>query len=177
MRQDFQYLAELIDEFFSDEHITKRFDFIKVQKISGWETWLQIEFANFLNEHSTEPEWARETTLSYDGRKEKEKWLCRPDFIIRKKRTSLNTYVMLEIKQAPSPAECMKLIWGDIEKMSKIRKSELNTRLKCGLAIFHANQVQLHKTITENDLSIETTAHGIIGDTDFAYLLFYDENF
>ena len=71
MKQDFDYIAELITDFFNDKHIIKRFVFLEEWEVAGWETWLQVEFGYFLSEHSSNPEWWRETTLSMDGRKEK----------------------------------------------------------------------------------------------------------
>jgi|LakMenEpi03Aug12_release.lakeMendotaPanAssembly.Ray.scaffolds.fasta_scaffold722983_2 hypothetical protein len=177
MKQDFDYIAELITDFFNDKHIIKRFVFLEEWEVAGWETWLQVEFGYFLSEHSSNPEWGRETTLSMDGRKEKLKWQCRPDFIIRKKGWKKESFVILEIKQAIKPHDCMNLLWNDLNKISKVKSSEIDARLKCGLGIFQANHVQLQKTITDNELRHETTVGDVIGDTGFAYLLFYNENF
>lgn len=175
MKQDFNYIAELITDFFNDEHIIGRFVFLEDWEVSGWETWLQIEFAYFLSEHSNTLVWDRETTLLMDGRKEKLKWQCRPDFIIRKKGWKQESYVILEIKQAIKPQDCMNLLWGDLNKISKVKSSEIDARLKCGLAIFQADHVQLEKTITHNELQRDTTASDVIGDTGFSYLLFQTE--
>lgn len=177
MKQDFEYVAELITEFFNDSHIIGRFAFLEQCEVSGWETWLQVEFGYFLSKHPSTPEWGRETTLSMDGRKEKQKWQCRPDFIIRKKGWKKESYVMLEIKQAIKPHDCMNLLWNDLNKISKVKNSEIDARLKCGLAIFQANHIQLQKTITDNELRRETTTGDVIGNTGFAYLLFYSEDF
>jgi hypothetical protein len=68
-------------------------------------------------------------------------------------------------------------LWNDLNKISKVKSSEIDARLKCGLGIFQANHVQLQKTITDNELRHETTVGDVIGDTGFAYLLFYNENF
>ena len=85
MNADFLYLGELVEEFFHQRRVGKAFSIIENNGITGREVWFQVEFASFLSQHSTEPEWWREWPVEFDGRIEKEHLFCRPDFIIRKK--------------------------------------------------------------------------------------------
>lgn len=167
MKEDFSYLSLLIKEFFSSEHIIERLNLIyKDERISGWEIWLQIEFSHFLATHNSEPEWYRESPLKFDRRKEKEKSYFCPDFLIRKKGWTRESYVALEIKQHPIPASCIRNMRSDIDKVSKMRISELNIRTMWVLGIFKA-EPSLDK-YTQPAPSICT----FIGPTGFAYLLF-----
>lgn len=128
MKADFDYLSLLVGEFFLDDHISSRFNMIHDNQISGWEIWLQIEFSHFLTNHASQPEWWREHSLPYDRRMQKEKWSLRPDFLIRKKGWKTETYMVLEIKQHPNPATCMRNMLSDYEKISKMKKSAMQMR-------------------------------------------------
>ncbi|WP_430317761.1 hypothetical protein [Pseudomonas nitroreducens] len=133
---DFEYIRDLLDEFFKKRSIKAAFKIINQQEITGWEIWLQIEFARFLAEHASEPEWWRETPLKFDYRREKTGYFLKPDFIIRKKHWPLESYVALEIKQHQHAGNCVANMISDLEKVAKIRKSELNVRSLWALGIF-----------------------------------------
>lgn len=128
MKSDFEYLTGLVDDFFAKSHIQKSLQLIHDQEITGWETWWQIEFSRFLYEHITEPEWDREITLEYDYRMEKERWCLRPDFIIRKKGWRRDSYVALELKQNPKLGACLNNMMADVQKLYKLRQSEIDLR-------------------------------------------------
>lgn len=128
MKNDFEYVFGLVHQFFHQARIGKSLSIIDEKGITGWETWFQVEFAYFLSQHEEQPEWWRECTLDYDRRSEKEKFQCRPDFIIRKKGWRLESYVALEVKQHPSPAMCYTNMMKDLEKISKVRVSSLDIR-------------------------------------------------
>ena len=175
MQTDFNYISELVDEFFSSDHIQNRFSIINNYDISGWEVWLQIEFSHFLGTHLSQPEWHRELPIEYDKRKEKYKTFFKPDFIIRKKGWRIDTYSAIEIKQHPNAASCIKNMIKDIDKVSKMRTSQLDMRTLWVLGIFKADKEEdLEEMVTEHidDDYLGYLTTDFIGDTGFAYVMF-----
>lgn len=71
MISDSAYILDILEQFFKDKEIKKKFQIIQNSNITGWEIWLQIEFAYFLNGLEGSPEWYRESSYEYDRRKEK----------------------------------------------------------------------------------------------------------
>ncbi|EKP0278424.1 hypothetical protein JGK46_002288 [Aeromonas bestiarum] len=136
MKADFDYLSSLISEFFSQKEIQNRLNIIYEHDISGWETWLQIEFSTFLAGHASEPDWGREVALSVDKRKEKDRLAIRPDFIIRKKGWRQERYMALEMKIHPAAKSCIHNMMADFEKLGKMKASELDVRSYWGLGLF-----------------------------------------
>ena len=174
MQKDFDYISELIHEFFSKAYIIERFKIIHENDITGWEVWFQIEFSNFLALHKSEPEWGREIKLEFDRRSEKIRSYFRPDFIIRKKGWKIDTYAVLEVKQDKSIVSCIKKMQVDIEKVSKMRSSEIAMRSFWSLGIFKADPKCNIKKIVESSFPESTPAQiksDVIKDTIFAYLL------
>ena len=66
LNRDFDHLSTLAHHFFEREDIRQKLNIIDQYNISGWEVWMQIEFANLLA--STGHEWWREQTLACDLR-------------------------------------------------------------------------------------------------------------
>ncbi|WP_155985239.1 MULTISPECIES: hypothetical protein [unclassified Thioalkalivibrio] len=128
MNTDLKYIAELVDAFFRQRRVARSFQIIEQQEISGWEVWFQIEFANFLVQHESEPEWWREWPVAFDGRKEKRRTFCRADFLVRKKGWRTGSYAALEVKQHPEAKECFSSMIKDIDKISKVKASEVDLR-------------------------------------------------
>lgn len=174
MQNDFSYLARIFDEFFSCRHVNNRLSLIYQSEISGWEAWLQIELAHFLITHSSEPEWYREIPLQFDRRSESEKSYFRPDFIIRKKYWPIATYVAVEIKQHPIPASCIRNMFSDICKVSKMRMSQLNMRSLWALGVFKTDKELNLDELVDNYVgdSASFSKCELIGRTGFAYLLY-----
>jgi hypothetical protein len=125
---DFEYLAELLEDFFRQRRVGRALSIIEDQDITGWEVWFQIEFANFLSQHDSLPEWWREWPVELDRRKEKASTFCRPDFIVRKKGWRKESYAALEVKQHPDAGACFSNMMRDITKISKVRVSALDIR-------------------------------------------------
>ncbi|MCG9647616.1 hypothetical protein L1D24_03420 [Vibrio brasiliensis] len=48
VKHDFQFIKELAVDFFSQQHIVERLSLIESNELTGWEIWLQVEFAMFL---------------------------------------------------------------------------------------------------------------------------------
>ncbi|KAA8996733.1 hypothetical protein FJU30_21275 [Affinibrenneria salicis] len=93
INRDFDYLTTLLSDFFSQKEIRKRLSIIDEAGITGWEVWLQIEFASFIAQQNNI--WSREEILEFDFRKRPEKYFFRPDFLLRKKGWILETYSAL----------------------------------------------------------------------------------
>lgn len=124
--RDFQHLNKLLSGFFSQKEMQKKLHIIHDHEISGWEIWLQVEFANMLT--NIDHEYWREQILEFDYRQCKEKFYFRPDFLLRKKGWSLERYMAIEFKQHPNPKTCIKNMAADLKKVGQMRKSELNLR-------------------------------------------------
>lgn len=121
-------MTELIEEFFRQRRVGRSLSIIEEQNITGWEIWFQVEFANFLSQHHSMPEWWREYAVEFDRRREKMGVFCRPDFIIRKKGWRTDAYAALEVKQHPEASVCFSNMMKDITKIAKIRASSLDLR-------------------------------------------------
>ncbi|MDC9590148.1 hypothetical protein PSI23_12775 [Xenorhabdus sp. XENO-10] len=76
----------------------------------------------------TEHEWWREYAFKCDNRKIKDQNHLKPDFILRKKGWALDTYMAVEFKQNTNPTACVRNMVSDLDKISKIRKSEVKLR-------------------------------------------------
>lgn len=83
LNRDFDHLSTLAHHFFEREDVRQKLNIIDQYNISGWEVWMQIEFANLLA--STGHEWWREQTLACDLRKNPQRLSVRADFLLRKK--------------------------------------------------------------------------------------------
>ncbi|WMT14893.1 hypothetical protein [Serratia fonticola] len=124
--RDFDHLATLLNLFFERQDIRDKLNIIDQYNISGWEIWMQIEFANLLT--STGHEWWREQILYCDLRKKPERRRVRPDFLLRKKGWTQESYIALEMKQNIDSTSCVKKMIADLVKTAKIKSSELELR-------------------------------------------------
>jgi hypothetical protein len=83
INRDFDHLSTLLHLFFTRQDIQQKLNIIDQHNISGWEIWMQIEFANLLA--STDHEWWREISLECDKRMNPQRDSLRTDFLLRKK--------------------------------------------------------------------------------------------
>ncbi|TQO72015.1 hypothetical protein FLM06_19065 [Vibrio cholerae] len=60
MKRDLEFINESVEQFFGQKHIRERLNHIELNKITGWEIWLQIEFSVFIDSHIDVAEWCRE---------------------------------------------------------------------------------------------------------------------
>lgn len=125
IHKDFNFLKNLLTEFLSQPDLIERFQIMKQTKISGWETWFQIELAIFLQQHENVAEWERESRHSLDKRKKDYRNNVSIDFYIRQKYAQES--IPLEIKQNEVARTCIKNMIDDIEKFRNIRRSSLRT--------------------------------------------------
>lgn len=124
--RDFEYIRTLLHDFFAIKSIRDKLNLIDEYGITGWETWMQVEFAAFLCAQNGD--WEREGRYLLDRRMSLDKFYFKPDFILRKKGWGVDTYVALEFKQNSQPAACIRNMVLDLEKVAKARRSEVNLR-------------------------------------------------
>jgi hypothetical protein len=158
-QSDFDYISELLEEFFKQRSLRKSFRIIFDRDITGWEIWFQIEFARFLAEHPSTPEWERERAFQFDYRRENVKWFLKPDFILRKKGWATERYVALEVKQHANLGNCVSNMIEDLAKVAKIRKSEIDLRSYWALGIFR----------TDTNLDVEDVVSSKLQDSGLEY--------
>lgn len=125
LKDDLEFLSKLANEFFAQEDIVYKLNKFSENKISGWEIWLQVEFAIFLFSHPDVSEIEREKRYELDKRRSKDKYICSIDFMIRQKYKQSS--IPLEIKQHENASNCIRYMLKDIEKYEKIKESKAST--------------------------------------------------
>ncbi|MCK9622301.1 MAG: hypothetical protein M0R47_17400 [Methylobacter sp.] len=126
MKRDFQFLTDLTSDFFARKSVRDTLCIISDFEISGWEKWIQIEFAKFCKDHEEISEWGRELRYELDRRMSNGKSSCSVDFLIRQKRKQ--SPLGIEIKQQSSPNGCVKAMLRDVAKVRRIKYSQDNLR-------------------------------------------------
>lgn len=177
--KDFEFVKELVDEFFNQTNIIVRLKLISQKEITGWEIWLQVEFAIFLDEHSNIARWDREYTYSVDGRKNKNRSLIAVDFTFRKKNSSTYRYIALEMKQNKSASSCIRAMMNDIHKLLSIKRSvdDIRSIWNLGVHLYEEpdviyEKVRKHERYFKLRLIDNCIASDRIKDTHFSYTLF-----
>lgn len=174
--RDLEFLTELSTEFFAQRSIRRTLQVIGAQNISGWEKWLQVEFAAFIHDHENVKAWSREAPYATDQRIEKARTRCAVDFIVHQKYKQ--RHLALEIKQVKSVSRCTRAMVEDITKMLAIRRSEFDIRCVWCLGVhqdatdsevlrklkYHADELRL-------PLSPSLVATRSIGRTGYAFSL------
>lgn len=133
----------------------------------------------FLDSHIDVSEWYREYQYSVDGRRERYKQYMAIDFLIRKKHTSLDRYIALELKQNKNPSACIDAMMIDVIKISNIKQSQSDLRSMWGLGVHRSiNDDELYKRIehykNKHDVVLEQKClvNRKIKNTNFSYTLF-----
>lgn len=126
MKRDHAFLIDLLDTFTSSRVFRQKLKIIDKQDISGWETWLQIEFSYYLSELTDSIEWYRELRCLPDKRYAamKTRRNIIPDFVVRKKGWSQNYFLFIEFKQNASPSVCIKNMFNDLQKILSMRRDK-----------------------------------------------------
>lgn len=179
MDQDFEYIAQLVAEFFSQVRTRRSLSLIAEQEMTGWEVWLQIEFSYFLTNHDTQPEWWREEMLDYDKKLEDKKRFLRPDFIIRKKGWKRDSYVAIEFKQHVNAANCIANMQKDMHRVERMDHSNFSLRSYWVLGVYHRlpkpeirsliiSALQAH----EYDYDQKLVRNVVIPQTPYGYCIF-----
>ena len=125
-RRDLEFITTLAEGFFAQRAMRRTLRVISDQQISGWEKWLQVEFAAYIHDHEDIKAWSRETPYLTDRRIERARERCAVDFIIHQKHKQ--SHLALELKQVNSVGRCAKAMVGDILKMLTIRQSQFDIR-------------------------------------------------
>lgn len=176
---DFEYMQILLEDFFKIPSIRSALRVIAEVDITGWEIWFQVEFARFLAEHISEPEWGRECAIEFDYRREKNRYFFKADFIIRKKHWTKGRWIALEVKQHVNPGNCITNMIADLAKVGRMRKSALDMRSIWALGIFLTDdEKDVHEMIRSKLTSARQPHHEervvvkTISRTSFSYALF-----
>ncbi|AZN65023.1 MAG: hypothetical protein A3F63_06185 [Pseudomonadales bacterium RIFCSPHIGHO2_12_FULL_40_16] len=151
LREDFQFLKEIIKEFFQCIDIVDKLNKFDEFEIKGWEIWLQVEFAIFMHNHARISQVEREVRYEFDKRSSKDKNICSIDFMIRQKNK--HSSIPLEIKQHKNISHCIRYMFKDMEKYEKIRGSKITTErfLWClGIHPTPKDEFYLNRLICEN---------------------------
>jgi hypothetical protein len=149
---DFEYSEALFKEFFHRRKIQTSIGFFEENEITGWEKWFQLEFARFLYEHEGEPEWWIESSLEFDRRMEKRSKRFRADLLLRKKGWKNDTYTVIEMKQNNDYSVCVTSMVDDLNKLSKAKDSELDTRNIVAVGVYKKTDKMKVKQNTLNKL-------------------------
>ncbi len=59
VKSDFKFITDLVTKFFNQAHIIRRMNLIHSNDITGWEIWLQVEFAMFIEDQIEVDQWLR----------------------------------------------------------------------------------------------------------------------
>lgn len=121
---DFEFLSNLFDKFFTQKGIRDRLNLIEEKNITGWEIWLQVELAFFLDVQENVTDWLREVPCSTDRRVEKLKAKGIIDFWLREKNKSSEMMIAVELKQAKSAKRCISAMIKDLNKFHSLKPSE-----------------------------------------------------
>lgn len=134
-KRDFDFIANLVAEFFQQKHIKMRLQLIESRLITGWEIWLQVEFSVFLEAHLEVAYWGREFQYSIDRRKAPHREYIAIDFVIRKRNAVRGQYIALEIKQNSSVKSCVRCMMEDTHKVALVKESHDDLRSMWTLGI------------------------------------------
>jgi len=132
-RQDFEFVSTLADQFFRSPHIKKSFHTIDEAGLTGWEKWLQIEFAIYLESQDSIAGWKREAHYHLDGRVAAGKKKCSVDFVIKQKWKW--SHLALEVKQIKSADRCVDHMVKDKARIAAIRGTQFDIRSVWSLGV------------------------------------------
>jgi hypothetical protein len=179
MKKDFDFIVSLMTSFVKQKHIQNRLNFIDNHYVTGWETWLQIEFAHFINSHENVSEWSREDQFSTDKRKSKFKDKIAIDFLVRQKGFSKDKYIALELKQHYSIETCIAYMMDDIAKLDNVKLSETNFRSFWNIGIHPRDNKttiknKIIKKMKQKDIDLYNEFREIryIPSTSYAFTIF-----
>lgn len=128
MYKDFNFIISIMHGFVSQVSIKNKLNIINKCSITGWETWFQIEFASYLDNHIGISEWKREKQYYMDKRKSQNKSKMAVDFVLRQKNTKKNSFIALELKQHYRTETCIAKMLDDVLKINSSKQS--NTKFR-----------------------------------------------
>lgn len=177
MTTDFAFVTRITEGFFAKKTIKDTLCTISESNISGWEKWIQIEFAKFCKSHPEITYWDREQRYELDRRLSKVKASCAIDFWVQQKHKQ--SPLAIEIKQKKSPRECINSMLRDKAKLQNIKYSQDDLRGIWCIGVHNTEQVDT----VENLVASCSRTHKIevkpkhvfsrqIGRTPFSVTLF-----
>ena len=126
LKRDHAFVSGLAAEFFKKPHIRHVLSAIDEFSVTGWEKWLQIEFAAFLGSHDGVRGWWRESSYELDQRLVASRRTCAVDFLICEQNK--RSHLALEIKKGRSPDACIQGMLKDKKKIAAIKKTKFDIR-------------------------------------------------
>ena len=123
-KKDFDFSIALLKEFFNKNHVKQILKHVDSCSIKGWEKWLQIEISYFLSNHKSIAEWNNEEAFDVDNRKDKERSIARVDFVVRKKGTAKNRFMVWELKCKYKPTTCIRHMVEDMNKVEATKTKD-----------------------------------------------------
>lgn len=177
MKKDFAFLTDIAQGFFAKKTIKDTLGTISEFDISGWEKWIQIEFAKYCKSHTDITEWGRELRYELDRRSSKNKATCAIDFLVKQKYKQ--SPLAIEFKQQHSARGCINSMLRDKAKLQKIKFSQDDLRGIWCLGVHTVESVE----VVENLVGFCSRTHKIdikqdlvfskqIGRTPFSVTLF-----
>lgn len=174
---DFEFLSNLFDNFFAQKRIRDHLNLIEEKAITGWEIWLQIELAFFLDKQENVMEWVREVSCSTDKRVEKLKDKGIIDFWLKERNKSTETMIAVELKQSKSAKSCITAMMKDLNKYYSLKPSEHNyIRTFWCVGVHHAvEENTCLKIINENKTGYEFNQNHLLSKqikgTNFSFTI------
>ncbi len=126
MTTDFEFMQRVSEGFVAKKAIKETLSMISEFDITGWEKWIQIEFAKHCKSHSEITHWGRELRYELDRRSSKTKASCSIDFFIKQKYKQ--SPLALEIKQQWSARGCINSMLRDKAKLRNVKWSKDDLR-------------------------------------------------
>jgi hypothetical protein len=121
--ENLRFVSSVVNDFFREPALRKKLIMIRDKELSGWEKWLQIELAIYLDNHKSVMQSGREEKFEIDHRKS-DRSHAYVDFVFRKKNASKDFLVAVELKQYNSFKTCLSKMLDDAGKLYKIKQQQ-----------------------------------------------------
>ena len=179
-KEDFEFTIDLIASFFNQQKIQKKIKDIDSIQLTGWENWIQVEFAIHLSKNDKLSFFEIEDKFPLDKRKSDNHTSSRIDVVFRRKNFSKDKIIGLEIKQKESLNACISGMIEDYKKINKLKsKNDYRESMRCCFffGVFHSMENPIS---IENDIRKKLDKNGIeqkfhvvkINSTDRYWILF-----
>lgn len=147
IKQDFEFITSLSSGFFQRNHIKKTLKTINDCKMSGWEKWLQIELAAYLETREDIKAWWRESSYEIDKRVVESRKRCAVDFLVHQKWKQ--SHMALELKQVNSPAACIQGMIKDKKKIETIKTAKYDIRSVWSIGVHRVTETAEVKRLAD----------------------------
>ena len=126
LTQDFEFISGLSSKFFQRSHIKTTLKAIDLSSMTGWEKWLQIELAAFIQSRLEIKARFRESSYELDKRVVASRKKCAVDFLVHQKFKQ--SHMALELKQVNSATACIQGMIRDKKKIHAIKNAKYDIR-------------------------------------------------